>query len=67
MDLFGADEAFMTGTGAGIVRIASLDGEPIGFSAPGPLTECLSEAYRRATSGPVGQVPSPGLTATPLS
>lgn len=33
MDLFGADEAFLTGTGAGIVRIKSLDGEPIGAEA----------------------------------
>jgi branched-chain amino acid aminotransferase len=45
MDLFAADEAFLTGTGAGILRIASLDGEPIGRAEPGPVQARLSHAY----------------------
>jgi branched-chain amino acid aminotransferase len=45
MDLFAADEAFLTGTGAGILRIASLDGEVIGRAEPGPITERISRAY----------------------
>src|SRR5205085_1872604 len=32
LDLFSADEAFITGTGAGLVRVRSLDGETIGDS-----------------------------------
>ena len=34
-DLFAADEAFLTGTGAGIVPVRSLDGRPIGSGRPG--------------------------------
>jgi branched-chain amino acid aminotransferase len=45
MDLFAADEAFLTGTGAGILRIASLDGEAIGRAEPGPITERIRHAY----------------------
>ncbi|MGD8860208.1 MAG: branched-chain-amino-acid transaminase [Myxococcales bacterium] len=45
MDLFWADEVFLTGTGAGLVRVASLDGQPVGRPEPGPITEQLSAAY----------------------
>jgi branched-chain amino acid aminotransferase len=51
MDFFGADEAFMTGTGAGIVRISQLDGEHIGPDGLGPVTERVIDGYRRATAG----------------
>jgi branched-chain amino acid aminotransferase len=47
MDVFGADEAFMTGTGAGIVRIASLDGETIGTGEAPATTLKLVAAYER--------------------
>lgn len=50
MDLFGADEVFMTGTGAGIVRISKLDGERIGGASIGETTVQLSEAYKAATT-----------------
>jgi branched-chain amino acid aminotransferase len=46
MDLFAADEVFLTGTGAGMVRVASLDGEPIG-SGQHPLSDRLMSAYER--------------------
>ncbi len=36
VDLLGADEVFLTGTGAGIVPVRSLDGQPIGAGEPGP-------------------------------
>ncbi|HET9947305.1 MAG TPA: branched-chain-amino-acid transaminase [Longimicrobiales bacterium] len=49
MDLFGADEVFMTGTGAGIVRIGRLDGEPLGRGEGYPITDRLTEAYRAVT------------------
>ena len=35
VDLLGADEVFLTGTGAGIVPVRSLDGQPIGAGEPG--------------------------------
>jgi branched-chain amino acid aminotransferase len=44
IDLLGADEGFLTGTGAGIVPIRSLDGARL-RSAPGPLTEKLTAAF----------------------
>jgi len=49
MDVFGAAEVFLTGTGAGIVRVSRLDGERVGGEEVGPLTVRLSEAYQRAT------------------
>jgi branched-chain amino acid aminotransferase len=50
MDLFGAHEVFMTGTGAGIVRISRLDGERIGGETVGETTVQLSEAYKAVTT-----------------
>ncbi len=44
MDLLGADEVFLTGTGAGIVRVRTLDGQLLGSPEPGPVTARLSEA-----------------------
>lgn len=45
LDVFGADEVFLTGTGAGgLVRVIELDGEAVGSREPGPLTQRLSEA-----------------------
>jgi len=45
-DLFDADEVFLTGTGARIVPVASLDGRPIGGGrGAGPLTKRLVEAF----------------------
>lgn len=43
-DLFGADEVFLTGTGARIVPVRSLDGETIGRGERGPVTERLAAA-----------------------
>ena len=50
MDVFAADEAFMTGTGAGIVRIASLDGETIGSGEAPAITTRLATAYESLRS-----------------
>jgi branched-chain amino acid aminotransferase len=48
-DLFAADEAFLTGSGAGLVPIRSLDGRPIGSGAPGPVFARIAAAYASAT------------------
>jgi branched-chain amino acid aminotransferase len=46
-DLLDAEEVFLTGTGAGIVPVASLDGPPGGRGAPGarPVTTRLAAAF----------------------
>jgi branched-chain amino acid aminotransferase len=44
-DMLGADEAFLTGSGARIVPVRTLDGEPIGEAAPGPMYARVLEAF----------------------
>lgn len=51
MDLFGADEAFLTGTGAGILRVRALDGAAIGGAEPGPITQRIAAAHRALREG----------------
>jgi branched-chain amino acid aminotransferase len=46
LDLLGAEEAFLTGTGVEIVPIRSLDGQEIGSQRPGPVTSKLMAAFR---------------------
>lgn len=45
-DLFVADECFLTGTGAEIVPVVSLDGRRIGTGEPGAVTRELGAAFR---------------------
>ena len=56
MDLYSADEVFLTGTGARVVGVRSLDGAAIGTRAPGPVTEKVAAefgALTRRDRGPV--------------
>jgi branched-chain amino acid aminotransferase len=46
IDVFGADEVFVTGTGAGILRIAALDGQEVGGARS--ITPRLIDAYEAA-------------------
>lgn len=46
IDVLMADDAFLTGTGAGIVRVAGLDGETVGKGEPSGTTLQLMQAYR---------------------
>jgi len=46
-DLYGADEAFLTGTTREIVPITTVDDRPIGDGRPGPVTVKLLEGFRR--------------------
>jgi branched-chain amino acid aminotransferase len=48
-DLFGADEAFLTGTTREIVPIATVDDRRIGTGLPGPVTRKLHEEFRTVT------------------
>ncbi len=44
-DLFAADEVFLTGSGAGLVPVRSLDGRPIGSHGPGPVYGKIRDAF----------------------
>ena len=55
-DLFAADEVFLTGSGAGIVPVGTLDGRTLGSGRPGPLWEKLRRAF-------LGAAPSLGVPA----
>ncbi len=45
-DVYGADEAFVTGTFAGLVPVCEVDGRVIGDGARGPVVERLQTLYR---------------------
>ena len=45
-DLYAADEVFLTGSGAGVVAVRSLDGRRIGIGKRGPVTAQLAAANR---------------------
>ena len=49
VDLLGADEVFLSGSGAGLIHVATLDGEPIGEpgAGQGPVLARLAEAFER--------------------
>jgi branched-chain amino acid aminotransferase len=46
-DLFGADEAFLTGTTRELVPIVQVDDRTVGSGRPGHITTTLLEAFRR--------------------
>ncbi len=48
IDVYGADEAFVTGTFGGLTPAVEVDGRSVGDGAPGPLTARLSSLYREA-------------------
>jgi branched-chain amino acid aminotransferase len=50
-DLFAAEEVFLTGSGAGIVPVRSLDGRPIGAGTPGPVQARIRAAFADAAPG----------------
>lgn len=44
-DVYGSEEAFVTGTFAGVVPVVDIDGRVIGSGARGPITRHLQELY----------------------
>jgi branched-chain amino acid aminotransferase len=46
-ELYSAEEAFFTGTAAGIAHIASIDRRQVGNGSRGPVTDRLSKFYQR--------------------
>lgn len=45
-DVYGADEAFVTGTFGGLTPVTEVDGRTIGAGARGPMTVRLGDLYR---------------------
>jgi len=45
-EVYGADEAFVTGTFGGLTPVASVDGRTLGNGELGPMTVRLRELYR---------------------
>jgi branched-chain amino acid aminotransferase len=45
-NVYTADECFVTGTGAEIVPVRSVDGRRIGPGTPGPVTKKVAQAFR---------------------
>jgi branched-chain amino acid aminotransferase len=45
-EVYGADEAFVTGTFAGVVPVRSIDGRTMGDGKPGPMVARLQGLYR---------------------
>jgi branched-chain amino acid aminotransferase len=52
-DLYTAEEAFLTGTAAEVVPIASVDDRDVGDGRPGPITRRIQEIYHAAVRGQV--------------
>lgn len=51
-DMYNADEAFLTGTGAEVGPIVEVDKRRIGTGPPGPITTQLIQCFRAYTNGP---------------
>lgn len=70
-DVYTADEAFLSGTGAEIGPVVEADGRPIGTGRPGPVCGRLLRAFRDlvAREGtpvfPETPVPAPAATPSP--
>ena len=59
IDVLDADEAFLTGTGARVVPVRSLDGQPIGGGVPGAVTLRLRDrffAFARSHGTPIARL-----------
>lgn len=51
VQVYSADEAFCTGTFAGLLPVREVDGRTIGDGARGPLTLLLQQAYAQLVEG----------------
>jgi branched-chain amino acid aminotransferase len=53
-DVYGADEAFVTGTFGGLTPVVEVDGRKIGTGEPGELTARLTRLYAEAIAAATG-------------
>jgi branched-chain amino acid aminotransferase len=58
-DVYSADEAFVTGTFAGVVHVHTVDGRRIGTGRRGPSVERLQSLYRQLVSEDVARRVAP--------
>ena len=58
-DVYSADEAFVTGTFAGLTPVVEVDGRTIGDGTGGPITARLTELYQQAVAASVGASGAP--------
>jgi branched-chain amino acid aminotransferase len=64
-DVYGADEAFVTGTFAGLVPVREVDGRTIGESGAGrPVTARLRGLYAAATDADIAAAEAAGRSGT---
>lgn len=49
--VYGADEVFLTGTGAEVVPVVRVDDRPVGDGRPGPVTRRLIQAFHELVAG----------------
>jgi branched-chain amino acid aminotransferase len=52
-DLYMAEEAFLTGTAAEVVPVASVDDRIVGSGTPGPITRAIQDIFFKAVRGEV--------------
>ena len=58
-DVYSADEAFVTGTFAGVVPVHTVDGRRIGDGTRGPMVERLQDLYAELVRRDVGSRTAP--------
>ena len=51
LDVYNADECFLTGTAAEVIPVVEVDGRPIGEGRPGPVTRDLLGRFRAHVRG----------------
>jgi len=56
VDVYGADEAFVTGTFGGLTPVVEVDGRAIGTGIPGPLVPALRTLYDREVAAEVDRL-----------
>ncbi|HEV8063400.1 MAG TPA: aminotransferase class IV, partial [Acidimicrobiales bacterium] len=59
VDVYGAEEAFVTGTFAGLVHVHTVDGRTIGDGSRGPMVDRLQGFYRELVRQDVARRPAP--------
>ncbi|MEZ5411346.1 MAG: aminotransferase class IV [Acidimicrobiales bacterium] len=64
-EVYGADEAFVTGTFAGLAPVTEVDGRVIGAGRRGPVTERLQALYRGLLDRDVDRAAGVDRSATP--
>ena len=58
--LTSSEEAFLSGTGAEVLPIVSVEGTPVGTGRPGPITRRLQRAYFELVRSTGAPIPYPG-------